>query len=215
MYTYTKDRQNNAYPRSRKEIDMAIIKNGEVTYEGQVITIREHMWMDGMVDVYAKVWDMEAHELKSIQVGYYGADGRNLYGSSYAKPDLSTEAKRDMYRTLKRNDALAAYQRSVIATKTAITKGTHAEVVRGRKVAKGTKVEVFWVGEKETYRSRQYAWMSEYETIAGCYDEDGNKIWIKVEYLKNIDPIKSPRASERKKFIKAYTKDAMRQMGVR
>lgn len=194
---------------------MAIIKNGEVTYEGQVIGIREHMWADGMLDEFAEVWDIESHEYKSIQVGYYGADGRNLYGRSYAEVDLSEEAKRDMYRTLKRTDALVAYQRSVIDAKKAITKGTHAEVIRGRKVAKGTRVEVFWVGERETYRSRQYSWMNEYEEIAGCYDEDGNKLWIKVEYLKNIDPLKSPRASERKKFIKAYTKDAMRRMGVR
>ena len=194
---------------------MAIVMNGEVTYEGQVIRISEHMWADGMLDEYAVVWDIETHELKSIQIGYYGADGRNLYGSSYAKPDLSEEVKRDIYRTIKRHDALAEYEKTVINTKTAITKGTHAEVVRGRKVAKGTKVEVFWVGEKETYMSRQYAWMNKYETIAGCYDEDGNKLWIKAEYLKNIDPIKSPRASERKKFIKAYTKNAMRELGVR
>ena len=74
-------------------------------------------------------------------------------------------------------------------------------------------LEVFWVGEKETYKSRQYSWMHETEMIAGCYDENGNKVWIKAEYLKSIDQIKSPNAKERKKFIKAYIEKAARAVG--
>lgn len=194
---------------------MSIIQNGIETHKGMVIRTSEHMWMDGMVDVFAHVWNMDEHKEERIQVGYYGADGHNLYGSSYAKPDLSEEAKRDILRTIRRTDAIYAYARSVTAHKTAIVKGTHAEVIRGRKVKKGTILEVFWVGEKETYRSRQYAWMNEYETIAGCYDEDGNKVWIKADYLKNIDPIKSPNAKERRKFVKAYVERVARDYGIR
>lgn len=69
---------------------------------------------------------------------------------------------------------------------------------------KGTILEVFWVGERPTYMSRQYSWINETEKVAGCYDKDGNKVWIKVEYLKNITEIKSPSAKERKKYIKHY-----------
>lgn len=194
---------------------MSIIKDGIESHKGCVIKVWEHYWMDGMCDEFADVWNSEEHKVETIQIGYYGCDGCNLYGNMRAVADLSEENRRDIIRTLKRNDALAAYSRSVTAHKTEIRKGTHAEVIRGRKIAKGTKVEVFWVGDKETYKSRQYAWMYETERIAGCYDEDGNKLWIKAEYLKSTDSIKSPNAKERKAFIKAYVKKALIDMGIR
>lgn len=193
---------------------MSIKKNGIEEYIGCVISTSDHMWADGMLEETAWVWDMETHEYKGVMVGYYGADGCNLCGGVKVTVDLSEEAKRDILRTIKRTSALKAFERSVIATKTAINKGTHAEVVKGRKVAKGTKLEVFWVGDRLTYRGMKCGF-EDYETIAGCYDEDGNKVWIRVDYLKNIDPIKSPSATERKKFIKAYVANTARSMGVR
>lgn len=194
---------------------MSIInRDGIEEYIGCVIRTSEHMWADGMLEEYADVWDAENHRVRTITVGYYGADGCNLCGNTKVTIDLSEENKRDILRTIKHTDALKAFERSVIATKTAIAKGTHAEVVRGRKVAKGTKLEVFWVGDKLTYRGMQYGF-EDYERIAGCYDEDGNKVWIKAEYLKNIDPIKSPSAVERKKFLKAYVANTAHSMGVR
>ena len=193
---------------------MAITRDGKTEYEGLVIRVDEHMWMDGMLEVNAVVWDMDIHATKHIQVGYYGSDGRNLCGAIDVDIDLSREAKRDILRTIKHNEAPKAFERSVIAAKTAISKGTKAEVVRGRKVKKGTKLEVFWVGDRLTYQAQRYGY-SEYETIAGCYDEDGNKVWIRTDYLKNIDPIKSPRAAERKKFIKAYVIENAKAYGIR
>ena len=200
---------------NRKEIvNMSITKDGIEEYIGCVISTSEHMWADGMLEETAWVWDMEAHEYKGVQIGYYGADGYNFCGRVKVTIDLSEEAKRDILRTIKRTEALKAFERSVIAHKTEIRKGTHAEVIRGRKVAKGTRLEVFWVGDRLTYRGMKCGF-EDYETIAGCYDENGNKIWIRVDYLKNIDPIKSPSATERKKFIKAYVANTARSMGVR
>lgn len=46
--------------------------------------------------------------------------------------------------------------------------------------------------------------MHDTETIAGCYNADGEKIWIKAEYLKPTDKIASPNAKERRKYIKNY-----------
>lgn len=177
---------------------MAIIKDGVATYVGCVLKVWEHYWMDGMTEEYAEVWDMGSHSFKNIQIGYYGSDFRNLMGSINCKVDATEEVYRDILRTIKRTDAVKAYVNSVTAAKTAINKGTRAEVVRGRKVKKGTILEVFWVGKKFNPFSH------EDEMIAGAYDQEGNKVWIKAEYLKNIDPIKSPCAAERKKFIKAY-----------
>lgn len=184
---------------------MAIIKKDNVSYIGAVIGKRSHMWMDGMEDIFAIVYDSELNEIKEVQTGYCGADGYNLM-ETQMKVDLNTENARSVIKLLK-EQALYEFSASVRAEKQAIRRGRKVEVIRGRKVKKGTILEVFWIGKKETYISRQYPWMNETETIAGCYDEQGNKIWIKAEYLKNITEIKSPSAKERKLFVKNFTRN--------
>ena len=74
------------------------------------------------------------------------------------------------------------------------------------KVKKGTQLKVFWVGEKPTYQAQRYSYIKDTELIAGCYDNEGNKVWIKAEYLRSVTPLKSPCAAERKKFIDSYIK---------
>lgn len=69
--------------------------------------------------------------------------------------------------------------------------GDNVEVVKGRKVPKGTILNVFWLGEKPTYRARTLRnqgcrWANETETIAGCKNENDEVIWIKAEYLKYV-----------------------------
>ena len=190
---------------------MAITDKNGTTFEGAVLKINEHYWMDGMLEETAVVWNSETQTIEYQQVGYYGIDGQNLCGCSY-EVDATPETWKQVIRYLKPL-ALAAFEKSVIEYKNSIHVGTHALVVRGKKVPKGTKLEVFWIGEKETFQSRKYYWMHETETIAGCYDEAGNKVWIKAEYLKNIDPLKSPNAKERDKFIKAWIDDEARRLG--
>ena len=163
----------------------------------------ENPWkLEDMLEVSADSWDMEQHKVVTQQVGYYGADCRNMCSCEW-KIDISAEAARDMIRTVKRN-AAKAFAESVIEEKQRIAKGRNCIVVRGRKIPKGTKINVFWVGERPTYRSRHYDWMNETETVAGGYTPDGTKVWIKVDYLKVIDGIKSPDRRNRKAFIKNY-----------
>lgn len=156
----------------------------------------EHYWMDGMVSEYALVWDMEKHLYESVNVGYYGADGCDFIGTK-VEIDVSKKVARDVIRTLKQ-EAYKDFCRSVTEKKNRIEAGITARVVRGRKIPKGTELEVFWVGERPAYMGHGT------ETIAGCRDKGGNKVWIRVEYLKNITPLKSPRAAERKKYVKWY-----------
>ncbi len=123
------------------------------------------------------------------------------------------ENARDIIRHEK-DIAMQAYVNSVVSEKQEVKANRKAEVVRGRKIPKGTILDVFWVGERETYRSRQYSWMNETELIAGCYDRDGNKVWIKAEYLKNVTKIASPNKTERRKFIKRYIDGALKGTNV-
>ena len=183
---------------------MAVRFKGETSHVGEVLYIYEHMWLDGMLEVNAVVWDKEKHSTEHIQIGYYGADGCNLAGGS-AEPDADKETVRDVLRTLK-VDAREAYAKSVTDYMREIRAGRTARVVRGRKVKIGTDLSVFWVGDRPTWRSKQYDWMNETERIAGCYDMDGNKVWIKAEYLEATDKIKAPNAKERKKYIKDFVR---------
>ena len=177
-------------------------RTGEIAYAGATFAETEHFWLDGMLEVFADSWDMEQHKVISQQVGYYGADSRNMCDCAW-KIDIGTDAARDMIRTIKAS-AAKAFAEAVIEEKQRIAKGRNCIVTRGRKVPKGTIVNVFWVGERPTYRSRNYDWMNETETVAGAYTADGTKIWIKADYLKVIDGIKSPDRRNRDLFIRNY-----------
>lgn len=192
---------------------MAIITSKGTMYEGAVLKIREHMWMDGMLEVFAVVWDMEQHDTKEIQVGYYGIDGNNLCDAT-AEVDISKEVARDVCRTLKRK-AAKAFADSVINAKNAVKSGRNVEVIRGRKIPKGTHLNVFWVGERPTYTARYNSWDKSTERIAGCFNDKGEKVWIKAEYLKVIDEIKSPDANERKRFIKEWVKEQAWRLNIK
>lgn len=180
-------------------------------YAGAVLKIESHYWADGMESEWAVCWNHETQQIERISVGYYGSDGHNLAGGS-AEVDASRETWREVIHSWK-PDAWRGYADSVTAYKQGIRPGTHAVVVRGNKVKKGTKVTVFWVGERPTFQSRRYSWLNETETVAGCYDETGAKVWIKAEYLKNVDPIKSPSPKERKKWIQDFLTNKARCYG--
>ena len=188
---------------------MIINHDGEVMYVGATIGEWSHYWMDGMEEVYVYSWDGE--RIVKTQVGYYGCDGQNLCGCSW-KVDATTETMRAV-RDYLLPIAEEAYKKAVDAEKARIRKGRTAEVIKGKKVPKGTIVNVFWTGERETYLSKQYHWMHETEEVAGCYDEKGNKLWIKTEYLKNLTEVEEPDETEHKNWIKGKMKELLRNYG--
>lgn len=183
---------------------MALVdRDGKVSFQGAVLKTWDKYWLDGMIEEFALVWDTGKHEYRTVTIGYYGSDFQDLIGTK-AEIEVSRGVARDILRCLKQN-AYRAYAESVIEAKKRVGPGTRAEVIRGRKVPKGTKLTVFWTGERQTYWSR-CSGINETELIAGAYDDKGNKVWIKAEYLKSIDPVKSPTPAERRKFIKSYVR---------
>jgi hypothetical protein len=180
-------------------------ETGEKSFIGCVIRTYDHYWMDGMLEEYAVVWNPEKEKIEYITVGYYGNDCRNMMATT-ADADLTVENAREILRCYVKKDALRCFQNSVQESKQKIYKDDLCKVVRGRKVKKGTILKVFWVGEKPTYRAQMYAYLNETETIAGCYDENGEKVWIKAEYLEKMPEcrLKSPCAAERKKYVKWF-----------
>ena len=69
--------------------------------------------------------------------------------------------------------------------------GDNVEVIKGRKIPKGTILKVFWIGLRDTYKTKMLKkqgckWANEKEEVAGCYTENGDKVWIKTEYCKYV-----------------------------
>ena len=177
-------------------------------YMGCAFDKSDRYWLDGMVSEYIHVWDMEEHTAKTIECGYYGSDCRNMYQVDQLqgipeKIDIMPEVARDMIRTYKKN-AVKRFCDAVNKEKQKVVAGSMVEVVRGRKVKKGLKLEVFWTGEKYNQYSR------ENELLAGCReigaDPKSKPIWIKAEYLKVLNPPKSPNKKEREKYLKWYVR---------
>jgi len=87
---------------------MAITDKNGTTFEGAVLKINEHYWMDGMLEETAVVWNSETQTIEYQQVGYYGIDGQNLCGCSY-EVDATPETWKQVIRYLKPL-ALAAFK---------------------------------------------------------------------------------------------------------
>lgn len=189
---------------------MAVIFKDKIMYEGCVLCIREKYWLDGMLEKWALCWDDEKQTIEDVTFGYYAIEGSNLAGGS-AKVDATKETWRKVIRHLK-PQAIRDYAQSVIDYKREVRKGSHVKVIKGKKIPKGTELEVFWIGEKPTFLSMRYEFIRETEKIAGCYDRLGNKIWIKAEYLMVTDEIKSPNRHERKKYIDAHINEALKRL---
>lgn len=186
---------------------MALRKGEDISYAGAVLEVWDHYWLDGMISEYARVWDIEKHEYKTVDIGYYGSDYHDFIGIN-AEVEVSTEVARDIIRTIKQS-AYRSYCNTVQEKKNRIEPNIMAMVIRGRKVPKGTVLNVFWVGERPTYTGYGT------ELIAGCKNEHGEKIWIKADYLKNISPLKSPKSAERRKFFKWYVEKEVGRLVLR
>lgn len=173
---------------------------------GCVCGNRSKYWMDGMEDEYAIFYNAETDELEEKQVGYYGCDGCNLMGMSF-NIDITLDNARKAMRCLKRM-ALSDYAYHLRKLNESFGKGDVVKVVRGRKVPKGSILEVFWCGEKYNMYKRTN------EMLIGAYNKDGDKVWVLAEYCQHIKP-KTESPKVRKEWIKEKTIDLSRNMEYR
>lgn len=128
---------------------------------------------------YARYFNVETGEIKNIE---YDATAHGGYGS--AKVDTTREKVQQFLalenvKTRQLQEALNAARNA--ATK--IQKGAKVEVVKGRKVAKGTKGVIFWT--KTCNYDRYNRPMNEVTKI-GIKDAEGNVYW---SYAHNVQVI--------------------------
>ena len=121
-------------------------------------------WDEPIYDI-TYYWDVEAQEIRH-DWGYYEID---------AMPEVIANWKNKI-----RNDYSKHREALIDEARKSFGKGDTVVVVKGRKTPKGTQLTVFWVGDRPTYMGYGT------ERIAGAYDLNGNKVWIKAEYCRNV-----------------------------
>lgn len=171
-------------------------------YKGKTFSwSRSYMW-EGIYNIYARTWDTEIHDEVQVMLGS-DYDCSEEYLLAQVEIGITAEVMADAQVEFLRRSK-NAWNRYVSEERCRICKDRRARVIRGRKVRIGTELEIFWVGERATYWSMTHDWCRETETIAGGYDDNGNKVWIKAEYLENLTPVEFSAEDEkmwRKKWL--------------
>lgn len=143
----------------------------ETSHVGCVFNVREQ---NGRYDsdFYADVWDEETQDVKSILY-----DTTRCGGWGNAEIDITIENLRKVYSHYRKSTVAHLNRKNEEIAKTP-QKGKTVVVVRGRKVPKGTRGIVFWIGEQFNQFSNKQ------EIKAGIKTEDGQKYFLLAEYLE-------------------------------
>lgn len=141
-----------------------------ICYKGCVIDMFEHNGRDDS-DFYAVCWDEK--EGKVVTVEY---DTTRCGGGGVAEIDATDDVLAKVYRyyKAKAKQAFDSYVNEDLAK--AISKGDEVEVVRGRKVAKGSVGKVFWIGT--CYNQFSYRTEERVGLII-----NGEKVFLPLEYV--------------------------------
>lgn len=145
----------------------------ELQYEGCVLSTYEHNGYHDS-DFYAICWDEDKQEV--VHVEY---DTTRCGGGGWAKVDATPDVLRKVYRHTMDIARMNFDSRSNQAQAKAVRKGDMVEVVRGRKVPKGTIGEVFWIGTRYNTYSRTT------EDRVGI-EVDGERMFLPLAYVAVI-----------------------------
>ena len=161
-----------------------LIRSGEATHAGLVLSIEQKYNLRVMSDVwadftFAKVWDMAEGRPLLVTLG------NTEFGSSAeAEVDATPEvvAAHEAWLAAEKARKVAEEEARLEAEAEArvreVRRGCRAVVARGRKVAKGTEGRVFWLGHGD------YGWRAGLETDAG------ETVWTALSNLDRVIPAK-------------------------
>lgn len=152
------------------------------TYEGAVLSVGHFKTVQIMSDVwasegYARVWDGEkitdvATSLDDMGLGIYGIADVD------ATPETKAAAREWLIGQIAEADARAfdASTERIAAEARKVTRGKTVVVSRGRKVAKGTTGDVFWIGD------------GRYGVRVGIKDAAGTVHWTAASNVDVVSP---------------------------
>jgi hypothetical protein len=145
----------------------------EPEYVGCVLDTYEHNgpWDS---DWYAICWDDERQKVVHIEY-----DTTRAGGGGYADVDATHETLLKVYRHYKKEAASLFDEVENQQQAKKVMKGDAVLVIRGRKVKKGTKGNVFWVGNTFNYYSGRT------EKRVGI-EVGGERLFLPLEYVEVI-----------------------------
>jgi hypothetical protein len=147
----------------------------EVTFEGAVLSTFERNFHDDS-DFVAAVWDAEAGRIREIEY----ASTRGWTYLNGATVDATAEVVEAASEWLKDKVSVLALERANLAERE-VKVGKTVQVVKGRKVAKGTEGVVFWVGP-DRYKSSR--WGTSYRV--GFTTADGEKVFTAMTNVEVV-----------------------------
>lgn len=153
-------------------------------YKGCVIADRERNFRDDS-DFYVLVWNEEKGEVTTVEYATtrYGGGGTATVDIT---PENKAKADAWAYKLLRRT-VWDDYMNELAKPK----KGDIVTVVKGRKVPKGTRGRLFWIGEKRVYGGYS-RWSQSDATRCGIAltedkDEKGRYTNVAWTYLENLE----------------------------
>jgi hypothetical protein len=146
----------------------------ERDFTGCVLSTREYNGYHDS-DFYATVWDEEQGCVREIEDGTTRCYAPSKYSRADATPEVIAKA-RNWYAS---NAGIRAAARIRLERAfNAIRVGDEVEVVAGRKIVKGTKGEVVWVG-RDSFNPRAYR--------VGMRLIDGSRVFTAMGNLEKLN----------------------------
>jgi hypothetical protein len=157
-------------------------------FKGCVLSVRE---MNGYhdSDFYATVWDDEQNCVREI------FDGTTRFSapSKYSRPDASLEVREKARAWWAREIGPKQSYSVLMGRKAYIDVGCEVEVIKGRKLPKGTVGEVVWRG-KDSFNPRAYR--------IGMRLANGTRVYTAMDNLMKLNVI-PPTEVELTEWIKS------------
>jgi len=154
-------------------------------------------------DFFAIVWDEEQQCVRTIDDGTTRFAAPPKYHGPSATPEVW--AKAAAWWASKVGPKLA--KETILSQRMVIDIGSEVEVVKGRKVAKGTKGEVVWKGKDQFYRSYGYKGTM-YALPARAYRIglrllDGSRVYTSMDNVTKLGVIQ-PTEAEISEWVKNH-----------
>lgn len=135
-------------------------------------------------DFYATVWDEEQGCVRTIEDGTTRFYAPSKYSRADATPEVRAKARAWWAATVGPKQAYAV----LMGRRVAIDLGSKVEVIKGRKVAKGTTGEVVWKGRDAYYRTFGY---NPFTLPAKAYRigirlDDGSRVFLSMDNVMKL-----------------------------
>lgn len=152
-------------------------------------------------DFFATVWDEEQGCVRTIEDGTTRFYAPSKYSRADATNEVRTKARNWWASTVGPRTARA----TLMGQRVRIDVGAEVEVVKGKKVAKGTKGIVCWMGEDAFYRRPYYSnGLNMYDPRkyrVGIKLSDGSKVFTSLANVMKLNVIE-PTDAEISDWIK-------------